>query len=153
MSLARPILGLSLGVALPLAAFAQGVPIIDGSRLSNFISRLTEQAEDALRQGEKLAEHSHLSEIEQDQLDAYERFLADTSGVTDLSGFEAGSIRYEQEVFLTQRWSPFTSALAVSSSFRMIATMATFAGFPTWRRAVYLALRSGLKRMATRAGI
>ena len=63
------------------------------------------------------------------------------------------SIRYEQEVFLTQMRSSFTSALAVSSSFRMIATMATFAGFPAARRAVYLALRSGLKRMATRAGI
>jgi len=63
------------------------------------------------------------------------------------------SIRYEQEVFLTQMRSPFTSALAVSSSLRMIAMIATLAGFPTWRRAVYLALRSGLKRMATRAGI
>ena len=76
------------------------------------------------------------------------------------SGFEHAhvvlggeSIRYEQEVFLTQMRSPFTSALAVSSSFRMIATMATFAGFPAARRAVYLVLRSGLKRMATRAGI
>ena len=63
------------------------------------------------------------------------------------------SIRYEQEVFLTQMRSPFTSALAVSSSLRMIAMIATLAGFPTWRSAVYLVLRSGLKRMATRAGI
>jgi len=63
------------------------------------------------------------------------------------------SIRYEQEVSLTQMRSPFTSALAVSSSLRMIAMIATLAGFPTWRSAVYLVLRSGLKRMATRAGI
>lgn len=95
MSRARPLVnfgvGLGLGLALPLAAFAQGVPIIDGSRLANFISRLTEQAEDALKQGEKLEAQSQLSEIEQDQLEAYERFLADTTGVTDLSGFETGS--------------------------------------------------------------
>lgn len=83
-------LSIGLGLAVPLTVFAQGVPIIDGSRLANFISRLTEQAEDALKQGEKLETRGQLSEIEQDQLAAYERFLADTTGVTDLSGFEAG---------------------------------------------------------------
>ena len=31
--------------------------------------------------------------------------------------------------------------------------MATLAGFPASRSAVYLTLRSGLKRMATRAGM
>lgn len=35
-----------------MGLLAQGVPIID-SRLSNFISRLVEQAEDAVKQGEK----------------------------------------------------------------------------------------------------
>ena len=90
MSRARPFVnlgvGLGLGVALPLAAFGQGVPIIDGSRLSNFISRLTEQAEDALKQREKLETQSQLSEIEQDQLAAYERFLALLQGIFGLLG-------------------------------------------------------------------
>jgi hypothetical protein len=63
------------------------------------------------------------------------------------------SIRYEQAVFLTQIRSPFTSALAVSSSLRMIAMIATLAGFPAWRSAAYLVLRSGLKRIATKAGM
>ena len=53
---ARPFVVIALGLALPLAAFAQGVPIIDGSRLANFISRLTEQTEDALKQGDKRSE-------------------------------------------------------------------------------------------------
>ena len=44
--------------------------------------------------------------------------------------FRTESIRYDQEVFLTQIRSPFTSASAVSSSLRMIAMIATLAGFP-----------------------
>ena len=60
---ARPFVVIALGLALPLAALAQGVPIIDGSRLANFISRLAEQAEDALKQGEKLETRGQLSEI------------------------------------------------------------------------------------------
>jgi hypothetical protein len=36
--------GLLLGTSVPMGLLAQGVPIIDGSRLSNFISRLFEQA-------------------------------------------------------------------------------------------------------------
>ncbi|MCA3502974.1 MAG: hypothetical protein IOD05_06960, partial [Rhodobacter sp.] len=72
-------LGLLLGTAVPMGLLAQGVPIIDGSRLSNFISRLVEQAEDAVKQGEKLSTRTELSEIEDEQLAAYERFLADTT--------------------------------------------------------------------------
>ena len=83
------LLGLLLGTTVPMALMAQGVPIIDGSRLSNFISRLVEQAEDAVKQGEKLATRTELSEIEDEQLAAYERFSRMT-GVTDLSGFEMG---------------------------------------------------------------
>jgi hypothetical protein len=71
----------------------------------------------------------------------------------DAMGCQRESIRYEQEVFLTQIRSPFTSALAVSSSLRMIAMIATLAGFPAWRSAAYLVLRSGLKRIATKAGM
>ena len=54
------------------------------------------------------------------------------------------SIRLDQEVFGTQMRSALTKAFAVSMSLRMIATMATFAGFPAARRASYFAFRSGL---------
>ena len=63
------------------------------------------------------------------------------------------SIRFNQGAFSTQRRSALTSALAVSRSLRMSATMATLAGFPAARSAVYLPLRSGLKRKATSAGM
>lgn len=63
------------------------------------------------------------------------------------------SIRHAQERFSTQKRSALTSAFAVSISLRMSATRATFAGFPASRSAVYLAFRSGLKRMATSAGM
>ena len=76
---------------LPLMAAAQGVPIIDGSRVGNAISRLIEQAEDFTKQEEKLGTQTNLGSIEDDQLAAYDRFLADTTGTTDLSGFENGS--------------------------------------------------------------
>ena len=65
----------------------------------------------------------------------------------------AVSIRHEQAFFSVQKRSALTSALAVSMSFRMMATIATFAGFPAPRSWSYLALRSGLKRMATKAGM
>ena len=64
------LLGLLLGTAVPMGLMAQGVPIIDSSRLSNFISRIAEQAEDAVKQGEKLTTRSELSEIEDEQLAA-----------------------------------------------------------------------------------
>jgi hypothetical protein len=101
-------LGLGFVMALPMASFAQGVPIVDGSRLSNVISRLTEQAEDARKQSKKLERRSQLSEIKQDQLEAYERFLADTTGVTDLSGFEAGHAGFSSadEVYAITEDSP-----------------------------------------------
>jgi hypothetical protein len=83
--------GILCGTAWPMIAFAQGVPIIDGARLSNLISRRAEQVQDALKQVEKLGTRSGLSEIEADQRDAYARFLADTTGTTDLSSFESGS--------------------------------------------------------------
>lgn len=82
--------GILVGTLLPAAMLAQGVPIIDGSRLSNLVSRLAEQAQDAVKQDEKLGGRTKLSQIEKDQLAAYERFLADTTGITDLGAFEAG---------------------------------------------------------------
>ncbi len=63
------------------------------------------------------------------------------------------SIRLDQAVFGVHIRSALTSAFAISMSLRMTTTMATFAGFPTVRRASYLALRSGLNRMATSAGM
>lgn len=63
------------------------------------------------------------------------------------------SIRLDQAVFGVHIRSALTNAFAVSMSLRMTATMATFAGFPTARRASYLALRSGLWRIATSAGM
>ena len=63
------------------------------------------------------------------------------------------SIRLDQAVFGAHIRSALTSAFAISMSLRMTTTMATFAGFPTVRSASYLALRSGLNRMATSAGM
>jgi hypothetical protein len=50
------------------------------------------------------------------------------------------------------RW-PRIRAFARMRSFRMIATMATLAGFPALIMAWYLVLNSGLHRMALRAGM
>ncbi|UFF11032.1 hypothetical protein LOE19_22890 (plasmid) [Pseudosulfitobacter pseudonitzschiae] len=83
-------------MAIPLAlglgslASAQGVPVIDGSNLARAVSRVEELARDALRQGQKRDARQEQADIYQEQLEAYERFLAETTGVTDLSGFEAG---------------------------------------------------------------
>jgi hypothetical protein len=63
------------------------------------------------------------------------------------------SIRLGRAGFGVQRRSALTRALAVSRRFVIRATMATFAGFPASRRAAYFLLRSGLKRMATEAGM
>ncbi|PZQ96158.1 MAG: lytic transglycosylase [Cereibacter sphaeroides] len=86
----RRFLLLSCSALVPLTALAQGVPIIDSSRLANLVSRIAERSEDALKQAEKLGQSRKLGGIEQEQLDAYDRFLADTTGPTDLSGFEEG---------------------------------------------------------------
>lgn len=83
-------LGLLAGTALPVALLAQGVPILDSGRLSNLVSRLAEQAADGRKQAEKLTTRSQLGQIEEDQLAAYARFLADTTGRTDLGHFETG---------------------------------------------------------------
>jgi len=63
------------------------------------------------------------------------------------------SIRLDQAVFSVHVRSALTNAFAVSMSLRMTATMATLAGFPAARRPSYFALRSGLNRMATSAGM
>ena len=66
---------------------------------------------------------------------------------------EAESIRLDQAVFGVHFRSALTKVFAISISLRMRVTMATLAGFPAARRCSYLALMSGLNRMATNAGI
>ena len=107
------LLGIACATALPLIALAQGVPIIDGTRLSNLVSRLAEQAQDALKQEEKLGQQTRLNEIEDEQLAAYERFLADTTGTTDLSRFEDGGAAFPpaDEVYPIEETSPESQRL------------------------------------------
>ncbi|WP_417725789.1 lytic transglycosylase domain-containing protein [Salipiger sp.] len=73
------------------SAMAQGIPIIDGSNLVNTISRLSEGTRDHASQQEKLGNRTEQSELHQDQLEAYERFLEQTTGITNVSGFENGA--------------------------------------------------------------
>lgn len=75
---------------LPVAACAQGVPIIDGSRLANAISRIEEGARNLVSQEQKITERSNQSSIEQQQIEAYQKYLSDVTGTTDVSGFESG---------------------------------------------------------------
>ena len=107
------LLGIACATALPLIGLAQGVPIIDGTRLSNLVSRLAEQAQDALKQEEKLGQQTRLNEIEDEQLAAYERFLADTTGTTDLSEFEDGGAAFPpaDEVYPIEETSPESQRL------------------------------------------
>jgi len=63
------------------------------------------------------------------------------------------SIRLDQASFFTQFRFALMRALASSISFRMSTVMATFGGFPALIMAWYLALRSGLCLIATRAGM
>ncbi|MCR9170693.1 MAG: transposase, partial [Rhodobacteraceae bacterium] len=62
-------------------------------------------------------------------------FAVDASLISADVQKQNSSIRLDQEVFGTQTRSALTKAFAVSMSLRMIATMATFAGFPAARRA------------------
>ena len=107
------LLGIACATALPLIGLAQGVPIIDGTRVSNLISRLAEQAQDFVKQEEKLGQQTRLNEIEDEQLAAYERFLADTTGTTDLSGFEDGGADFPpaDEVYPVEETSPESQRL------------------------------------------
>ncbi|WP_437434684.1 hypothetical protein, partial [Sulfitobacter geojensis] len=61
-------------IVLASPVWGQGVPIVDGTRLSNAISRLSERARDFTEQGTKLTTRDEQSTLEQDQLDAFERF-------------------------------------------------------------------------------
>jgi len=70
-----------------------------------------------------------------------------------ISRNQTGSIRLDQALFFSHSRSSRISVLTRMISLRIRATRATFAGFPALMRSVYLALRSGLCRMATRAGM
>ena len=78
---------------------------------------------------------------------------AATSGRLGSSTLRSDSIRFDQADFGAHLRLALRRALARTISFRMIAIKATLAGFPastSWR---YFALRSGLNRVATRAGM
>lgn len=69
---------------------AQGVPVIDTSNLIQSTSRASEWTRDLTRQTEKINQRDTLIALEQEQIEAYERFLEETTGPTDLSSFEDG---------------------------------------------------------------
>ena len=94
ISEARLILAVPLiaGVALAAgAARAQGVPVTDTANLTRSIARVEAWSRDFLRQSEKLATRTEQVDLHQQQRDAYGRFLEQTTGPTDVSGFEAGA--------------------------------------------------------------
>ena len=72
------------------AGLAQGVPVIDAGNLTRSMALVDAWAQDLARQTEKLGARSDQGDLYQEQLDAYARFLAQATGSTDVSGFEAG---------------------------------------------------------------
>ena len=66
---------------------------------------------------------------------------------------DSQSIRDDQARDCCQQRSALSRAFAVTMSLRMMAVMAIFGGFPAPTSFWYFALRSGLKRAATRAGM
>lgn len=79
----------SVLAASPLGA--QGVPIIDGSALAKKISRISEAVRDAANQDTKLGTRDNLLKLKEEQKAAYERFLAETTGTTNVEGIEQGN--------------------------------------------------------------
>ena len=82
--------GLMLTAATAPCALAQGVPVVDGSNLANAISRLSEGTRDFAKQQEKLGNRKEQQDLHEEQLEAYARFLEQTTGTTDVSDFEDG---------------------------------------------------------------
>lgn len=92
----RPPAAIMFSLVAAIASFAgltlaQGVPVIDGSNLANAISRLAEGERDYVNQQEKLGDREEQKELYEEQLEAYERFLDQTTGTTDIAGFESGA--------------------------------------------------------------
>ena len=90
----RTLLTLLLTTGIVSPAIPQGVPVIDGGRLANVISRIAEGVRDAISQGTKLDDRDRQAELYREQLAAYERFLADTTGTTDITRFEGGGVEF-----------------------------------------------------------
>ena len=88
-----PALLLVLAAGSP-SAQAQGVPIIDGSRLANAMSRIAEQKRDAGNQDQMWEQSREMNGLIRDEVAAYERFLENTTGRTDLSDFEEGGTNW-----------------------------------------------------------
>ena len=84
------LLAVLLATALASPAIPQGVPVIDAGRLANAASRIAEQARDALAQRTKLETRDRQADLYEEQLAAYDRFLAETTGTTDVGRFEDG---------------------------------------------------------------
>ncbi len=88
-----PIIALTaglVGVAGAPTSFAQGVPVVDAGRIANTISRITEGERNIDKQVDKIAERDAISDVEQQQIEAYEQLLEELTGKTDVSGFETG---------------------------------------------------------------
>ncbi len=93
MILRRAFLAGVAGLALcaPLGTRAQGVPVIDVTRLNNMINRVTQSQTEYANETTKLGSETQLSGIAQQQRDAYATFLANATGTTDIAGLEAGA--------------------------------------------------------------
>lgn len=83
-----------LATSVASSALAQGVPVIDGNNLAQNISRLTEALRDATDQGTKIENRDSLVELKEEQREAYERFLAESTGTTNVAGIEGGSVNF-----------------------------------------------------------
>ena len=83
--------GLMLAAIPGPCALAQGVPIVDGSNLANAISRLSEGERAFAKQQDKLGRREAQQDLHQEQLEAYGRFLEQTTGTSDVSSFEDGA--------------------------------------------------------------
>ena len=81
-------------------------------------------------------------------------FDAAVSAVVNLGArFTRWSIRFDQGRLSTHLRSSLMSAFARIMSFRIMAVIAFFGGFPAAMSFSYFVLRTGLKRMATMAGM
>ncbi|MDE3027145.1 MAG: lytic transglycosylase domain-containing protein [Paracoccaceae bacterium] len=79
--------GMAMGAAM---AAAQGVPIVDMTRLNQLLAKINHDQEDAQNQSAKLTTETKSASVEQQQLKAFQSLLASMTGPTEVSGFESG---------------------------------------------------------------